>query len=520
MKKIELFDTTLRDGSQREGVNFTLADKLKIARRLDEFGITFIEGGYPGSNAKDIEFFREASHRQWASSTIVAFGSSRRKDALAAEDEGLRTLVSSDVRAACIVVKASEFHVTKVLQTALEENLRMVSDSVLFLKEHLPIVMVDLEHYFDGLKLNEHYTLAVLRAALEAGADRLVLCDTNGGSLPEEVARGVDLAVAIAPDIIGIHAHNDCELGVANTLIAVQHGAMHVQGTINGFGERCGNANLCSIIPNLQLKMGYDCLPARQLRELTDVSKFVCEVANLAHDNHLPYVGESAFAHKAGYHTNAMLKDPTTYQHIDPSIVGNRQRVLASDLSGRSTFRFKATEFGINLSDNAAITKEVAEQVKFLESQGYEFEAAEASLELLMRRADPSYVPPFRIIDLVVMMEKRGEAATFAEATVKLSVSDEVVHTVADGNGPVNALDAALRKALLPHFPQLKDVRLEDYKVRVLDEAAGTAAWVRVLIESSDGKRTWSTVGGSSNVIEASWRALADSLEYALQRQS
>ncbi len=516
-RHIEIFDTTLRDGSQRERVNFSLADKLRIARRLDDFGVTYIEGGYPGSNAKDIDFFQQAVTYPWRNATLVAFGSSRRKETLAEEDPGLLTLVRSGVKAACIVVKAWDFHVTRVLQTTLDENLWMVRDSVHFLKRHLPFVFVDLEHYFDGLKQNEPYTLAVLEAALEAGADRVVLCDTNGGSLPEFVAKGVDLAVQRAPQATGIHTHNDSELAVANTLIAVEHGAIHVHGTINGFGERCGNANLCSIIPNLQLKMGYECIPPEKLRELTDVSRFVSEVANLAHDSHLPYVGESAFAHKAGYHTNAMLKDPTTYQHIDPALVGNRQRILVSDLSGSSTFKLKAGEFGIDVSDNPLITREMAEQVKTLEAQGYQFEAAEASLELLMRRADPNYKPPFHIIDLVVMMEKRGDTPTFAEATVKIKIGEELVHTVAEGNGPVSALDAALRKALLPHFPQLSEVRLEDYKVRVLDEAAGTAAWVRVLIETTDGKRTWSTVGGSSNVIEASWRALADSLEYALQ---
>jgi 2-isopropylmalate synthase len=303
---------------------------------------------------------------------------------------------------------------------------------------------------------------------------------------------------------------------VANTLAGVAHGATHVQGTINGYGERCGNANLCSIIPNLQLKLGYTCLPTEKLRDLTEVSRYVSEIANLSHPNALPYVGESAFAHKAGYHANAMLKDATTYQHIDPNLVGNSQRILVSELAGRSTYMLKAGQFGIDLAANPGLAKEVSEQVKFLESQGYEFEAAEASLELLMRRADPAYKPPFRVVDLVVMMQKRGDLATFSEATVKLQVDTETVHTVADGNGPVNALDAALRKALLPYFPKLCNVRLEDYKVRVLDEAAGTAAWVRVLIESTDGHRTWSTVGGSSNVIEASWRALADSIEYAV----
>jgi 2-isopropylmalate synthase len=515
-RTIELFDTTLRDGAQWEGINFSLADKLNIARKLDGLGLTYIEGGYPGSNAKDLEFFSRAAEMTWQHATIVAFGSSRRKDIAAADDSNLQTLVKARTRAVCIVVKSWDFHVTDVLQTSLEENLRMVGDSVAFLKQHIPLVFVDMEHFFDGLKGNREYALRVLQAAAEAGADRLVLCDTNGGSLPEDIGAGVDAARAATAVCLGIHTHNDADLGVANTLAGVAHGATHVQGTINGYGERCGNANLCSIIPNLQLKLGYDCLPPAKLRELTEVSKYVSEIANLSHPNALPYVGESAFAHKAGYHANAMLKDATTYQHIDPGLVGNGQRILVSELAGRSTYMLKAGQFGIDLAKNPGIARDVSEQVKFLESQGYEFEAAEASLELLMRRADPAYQAPFRVVDLVVMMQKRGDLAAFSEATVKLQVGEETVHTVADGNGPVNALDAAMRKALLPHFPTLRDVRLDDYKVRVLDEAAGTAAWVRVLIESTDGHRTWSTVGGSSNVIEASWRALADSFEYAV----
>jgi 2-isopropylmalate synthase len=519
-RPVELFDTTLRDGAQWEGINFSLADKLNIARKLDSLGLTYIEGGYPGSNAKDLDFFRRAAEMPWQHATIVAFGSSRRKDIRAEDDSNLQTLVNARTRAVCIVVKSWDFHVTNVLQTTLEENLRMVGDSVAFLKRHIPLVFVDLEHYFDGLTRNRAYALQVLRVATEAGADRLVLCDTNGGSLPEDIGLGVDAARAATTAGLGIHAHNDADLGVANTLAGVAHGAIQVQGTINGYGERCGNANLCSIIPNLQLKLGYNCLPKEKLRDLTEVSKYVSEVANLSHQNSLPYVGESAFAHKAGYHANAMLKEPTSYQHIDPDLVGNSQRILVSELAGRSTYVLKAGQFGIDLAANPGIAKEVSDQVKFLESQGYEFEAAEASLELLMRRADPAYQAPFQVVDLIVMMQKRGDLATFSEATVKLQVGDETVHTVADGNGPVNALDAALRKALLPHFPRLREVRLDDYKVRVLDEAAATAAWVRVLIESTDGHRTWSTVGSSSNVIEASWRALADSFEYAVMGEA
>lgn len=516
VRHIELYDTTLRDGTQREGINLSLADKLNIARRLDVLGVDFIEGGYPGSNQKDVEFFQYAVATTWRHATIVAFGSSRRKDTTAEADPNLQALVDANTKAVCIVVKSTAFHVTEVLQTTLEENLRMVSDSVAFLKRHVPLVFVDLEHYFDGFKLNRDYTLSVLRAAAAAGADRLILCDTNGGALPDEVAAATAAAVAATSTPVGIHTHNDAELGVANTLVGVKSGAIQVQGTINGYGERYGNANLCSIIPNLQLKLGYNCIPQENLPMLTELSKYVSEIANLSHDNHLPYVGESAFAHKAGYHANAMLKDSTTYQHIDPSLVGNRQRILVSELAGRSTFIFKAEEFGLRITNNPAIARGVAEQVKHLESRGYEFEAAEASLELLMRRKDPTYSPPFEIVDLVVMMQKRGDAPVFAEATVKLRVGDSFVHTVVDGNGPVNALDAAMRKALLVHFPILHQVRLEDYKVRVLDEASATAAWVRVLIETTDGHKSWSTVGASSNVIEASWLALADSFEYAL----
>ncbi len=515
-RHIELYDTTLRDGSQREGINLSLADKLNIAKKLDALGIDYIEGGYPGSNQKDADFFLQTAEMTWQHATIVAFGSSRRKDLTEEEDPNLRALIDSRAKAVCIVVKSSAFHVTDVLQTSLDENVRMVAGSVAYLKKHIPLVFVDLEHFYDGFRANRDYTMAVLRAAAAAGADRIILCDTNGGSLPDDIAGATAAAVAEFPQLIGVHTHNDAELGVANTLAGVHAGAVQVHGTINGYGERCGNANLCAIIPNLQLKLGYDCLPADKLRSLTELSKYVSEVSNLSHDSHMAYVGESAFAHKAGYHANAMLKDSTTYQHIEPGVVGNRQRILVSELAGRSTFMFKAEEFGLRVATNPAAARSIAEQVKHLESRGYEFEAAEASLELLMRRQDPSYVAPFEIVDLVVMMQKRGDNAVFAEATVKMRIGNSTVHTVADGNGPVNALDFALRKALLAHFPVLNAVRLTDYKVRVLDESSATASWVRVLIESTNGQRSWSTVGASSNVIEASWLALADSLEYAL----
>ena len=515
---VTLYDTTLRDGTQREGISLSVEDKLKIARKLDELGIHYIEGGYPGSNPKDREFFARARLMPWRKARIVAFGSSRYKDNRAESDPNLRALLDAGTETVTIVCKNSQLHVERVLGTTLENNLRMIADSVGFLKQHGREVFYDAEHFFDGYKENPAYARACLRAALEAGADCLVLCDTNGGTLTSELTPIVRAVVDEFGPLgarIGIHTHNDCELAVANSLAAIEAGAVHVQGTINGYGERCGNANLCAIIPNLKLKMGIDCISWEELARLTEVSRYVAEIANLIHDNHMAYVGASAFAHKAGYHADGMLKEPTSYQHVDPALVGNEQRILVSELSGKASILGKAREFGIELGSKEAAAA-FFERVKELEKQGYQFEGAEASFELLLRRAAPDYRPPFKVIDFLALVETRRGSAVFAEATVKLEINGEIQHTVADGNGPVNALDQALRKALLPYYPEVANLRLTDYKVRVIDGTSATAAAVRVLIESTDGVRRWSTVGASTNIIEASWFALVDSLEYGL----
>ncbi len=519
-RQIFVYDTTLRDGTQREGISLSVDDKLKIARRLDEAGFHYIEGGYPGSNPKDIEFFSRIGELALKQAKLVAFGSTRRPNS-PTPDASLIALTDVVTPAACIVGKSWTLHVDKVLGTTLEENLRMIADSVDYLKSAGREVIYDAEHFFDGYKDDPGYALATLKAAAEAGADWLVLCDTNGGSLPEQVQQIVQAVIAALPSAhIGIHTHNDSELAVANTLAAVAVGATQVQGTINGYGERTGNANLCSIIPNLQLKQGYRCIDDDQLRQLTDLSHYVAEIANLAHDSHLPFVGASSFAHKAGLHVNAVMKNSRCYEHIQPELVGNRQRILVSELSGRSNILVKAEQFGVNLSDKSGDVRVLLDTLKQLENEGFQFEAAEASFELLMRRLQPQYHPPFELLDLFVIIERRRNMGIVAEATVKIKVGDTIYHTAAEGNGPVNALDVAIRKALLQFYPELAGVQLVDYKVRVLDGNDGTGAVVRVSIESSNGKESWATIGSSPNIIEASWLALADSLEYALLKSS
>lgn len=511
-----VYDTTLRDGTQREGVSLSADDKVKIARRLDEAGFHYVEGGYPLSNPKDIEFFSRMEESGLRRAKLVAFGSTRRPN-VATPDANLSALTSVKTPTVCIVGKSWTLHVDKVLGTTRDENLNMIRDSVAYLRNAGREVIYDAEHFFDGFKDNPSYALATLRAAGEAGADWLVLCDTNGGVLPDEVTAIVRRVVDEFPQHhIGIHTHNDGELAVANTLAAVAAGARQVQGTINGYGERTGNANLCSIVPNLQLKMGYPCVDDDQLRSLTDLSHYVAEVCNLAHDSHLPFVGISSFAHKAGLHVNAVTKNPQCYEHIRPELVGNRQRILVSELSGRSNILVKAQQFGVDLAGKSADVRHVLDTLKQLESEGFEFEAAEASFELLMRRLQPEYRSPFELLDLLVLVERRRGALIVAEATVKIKVGDTILHTAAEGNGPVNAVDAATRKALLQFYPEVARVQLVDYKVRVLDGNDGTGAVVRVSIESSDGRTSWGTVGSSPNIIEASWLALADSLEYAL----
>jgi len=513
---IALYDTTLRDGAQREGISFSVGDKLKIAQRLDRLGVHYIEGGWPGSNPKDMAFFERAPDLDLKQATVVAFGSTRRAGAAVAEDASIQAMVAARTAAVAVVGKSWDLHVHQVLNTTLDENLRLIADSVRYLKSLGREVIYDAEHFFDGYRAHPTYALQTLLAAAEAGADVLVLCDTNGGTVPSIVASVVAEMQRTIDLPLGIHAHNDGEMAVANTLLAVEQGARHVQGTINGYGERCGNANLCSVIPALKLKMGYDCVTDEQLNTLAETARYVSELANLRLNAHQPYVGHSAFAHKGGIHVNALLKCEASYQHVDPRLVGNRQRVVVSELSGKSNIAYKANEFGLDLEDGTTQSRQVLERIKELENQGFQFEGAEGSVELLIRRTQPGYTPPFELLDFHVLVHDSPNGNMAAQATVKVRVGDQVMHTAADGNGPVNALDAAVRKALLPFYPYLADVRLSDYKVRILDGGAGTAAQTRVLIDSANGHHTWSTVGSSTNIIEASWLALADSLEYAL----
>jgi len=523
---VQLYDTILRDGAGREGISFSVVDKLKIAQKLDELGIHFIEGGMPGSNPKDIEFFDKAKSLALSHSVLVAFGSTRHPKVKAETDTNLLALVDTGVKVVTIVGKSSELQVTQVLETTLEENLSMIVDSIGYLKAKGLTVFFDAEHFFDGFKANPRYALRTLEVATEAGADCLVLCDTNGGTLPNEITVAVEAVKRLTDVPLGIHAHNDAELAVANTLAAVNAGVSQVQGTINGYGERCGNANLCSIIPDLKLKMDIDCLTDVQLAKLTEVSHYVSEMANLVPDAFLPYVGSSAFGHKAGLHVSGLRRWADSYQHIDPAQVGNQQRVLVSELSGKANIIYRAKEIGFDLPPRGKEAQKLLEQVKLLESRGFQYDYAEASFELLVHRAKPDYQPPFELVDFMVVVEKRRRLPTkrsleemLSEAMVKVRVGTEMMHTVAEGNGPVNALDQALRKALLQFYPSLAQVRLVDYKVRILEESVGTESQVRVLIESSDGVKEWRTVGSSTNIIEASWLALADSLEYWLLKQ-
>jgi 2-isopropylmalate synthase len=513
---LHLYDTTLRDGTQREGISLSVEDKLKIAQRLDLLGIAYIEGGWPGSNPKDMAFFEKVQELDLELAVVSAFGSTRRAHAPVEDDANIQALVAADTRAVAVFGKSWDLHVTEVLNTTREENLRMIADSVRYLKAHGREVVYDAEHFFDGYRANPAYAMQTLGAAADAGANVLVLCDTNGGALPSTVAEVVAQVRGATAMPLGIHAHNDSEMAVANSLVAVEMGAVQVQGTVNGYGERCGNANLCSIIPALSLKLGLECVSDEQLKGLTDTARYVSEIANLSLDPHLPYVGRSAFAHKGGMHVNALVKCEESYQHIEPGRVGNRNRVVVSELSGKSNIDHRARELGLGSVDNGEQTRQVLQRVKELESRGFQFEGADGSVELLIRRAQADYKPPFELLDFHVLIRNSHNGNMAAEATVKVRVGAEVMHTAADGNGPVNALDAAVRKALLRFYPCLADVHLTDYKVRILDGEAGTAAQTRVLIDSAKGLRSWSTVGSSTNIIEASWLALADSLEYAL----
>jgi 2-isopropylmalate synthase len=516
MSRITVYDTTLRDGTQGEGVSFSLLDKLEVARRLDDLGVHYVEGGYPASNPKDEAFFAEIREAGLARARVSAFGMTRRKGAAAEEDDGLRALLAAETPVVTIVGKTWDFQVKAALRTDLDENVAMIADSVRFLKAAGREVFFDAEHYFDGYRADPEYALRCLRAAREAGADRLVLCDTNGGSLPHEVAAVTEAAMREVGGPLGIHCHNDAGLAVANTLAAVRAGCEQVQGTVNGLGERCGNADLCQILPALQLKMGHECVGAENLAKLTEVSRFVYEVGNMMLVPNQPYVGPSAFAHKGGMHVSAVARDRRTYEHVDPTEVGNTRRILVSELSGHATVLSKL--IGTDFEDDRALQAKVLEEVQRLEGQGYQFEAAEASFELLVRRLAGRHTPHFALDHYSVAIKKDADRDPGTEATVKVCVGDRWQHTVAEGDGPVNALDGALRKALLPGYPNLGEMSLTDYKVRVINSGAGTAARVRVVIESKDRSQHWGTVGVSENIIDASWIALVDSIEYKLTK--
>ncbi len=515
--EVEIYDTTLRDGSQGEGINFSVADKLRIAERIDAFGIHYVEGGWPGSNPKDVEFFAQAKRRKFKYARLAAFGSTRRKKVAVESDDQVRLLLESETPVVTIFGKTWPLHVKEVLHTTLEENLAMIADTVRYLKDHGKFVVYDAEHAFDGYKDDAEYALATWQAAEKAGADVVTLCDTNGGCLPAEIELITRAGRERLSVRLGIHTHNDAGLGVANALAAVAAGATHVQGTINGYGERTGNCNMTSVMPLLEVKMGKRCLPGGALTKLRELSQFVDEIANLRHDSRQPWVGATAFAHKGGMHVNAVEKTARSYEHVDPAVVGNTRRILISDQSGRSNIVLKARELGFEITAETPELRALLTEIKELEHAGYEFEAAEGSLALLIRKSLRREEAPFQVHAYHVSM-RRDAQNSICEATVKVRVGAESSHTVAEGDGPVNALDSALRAGLVKFYPQLKKVQLSDYKVRILDSKTGTAAKTRVLIESTDGKNEWGTVGVSDNIVEASLRALCESLEYFLTK--
>jgi 2-isopropylmalate synthase len=516
MPDVKIYDTTLRDGSQGEGISYSVADKISIAKELDNLGVHYIEGGWPGSNPKDMEFFLKMNKIQMKRAALVAFGSTRRPNTKASEDANLKALLRSQVRIITIFGKTWDLHITDVLRTTLEENLKMIKDTVSFLVSKGLTVFYDAEHFFDAYAGNPQYSLRCLLAAQGSGAKAIVLCDTNGGTLTSEI---VKLIKEIRPKIkvwLGIHCHNDSDLAVANSIAAIEVGADIVQGTINGYGERCGNADLIPIIANLKLKLGVNCISGDKLKELTKVSYFVSEISNMKQRNSQPYTGVSAFAHKGGVHINAVMKNPLTYEHVDPASVGNHRRILVSELAGKTGILLRAKDIELDLSKEGPEAKKILKLIQKLEHQGYHFEAAEASFELLMKKALTKYKKFFELEGFRVVIEKQTNKKITSEAIIKLKVKGIKEHTAAEGDGPINALDNALRKALKDFYPTLSKMHLSDFKVRVLDEKAGTAAKVRVLIQSQDEKDTWNTIGVSENIIEASWQALVDSVEYKL----
>lgn len=519
--RLWIYDTTLRDGTQREGLSVSIEDKLRIARRLDQLGIPFIEGGWPGANPKDVQFFWQLKEQPLSNAEVVAFCSTRRPGMSAKEDPMLQAILAAGTRWVTIFGKSWDLHVTAGLKCSLEENLAMIRDTIEYLRSSGRRVIYDAEHWFDGYKHNPVYALKTLEAAIAAGTEWLVLCDTNGGTLPHEISQIVRDVVGAIPceTQLGIHTHNDSDTAVANALAAVIEGARMVQGTINGYGERTGNANLCSLIPNLQLKLGYTCIQDNHLAQLTQASRFISEVVNLAPDEHAAFVGRSAFAHKGGIHVSAVERNPLTYEHIEPSRVGNSRRIVISDQAGISNVLAKARTFGIELDKHNPATRQILQRLKDLESEGYQFEAAEASFDLLMREALGKRQQLFEIkgfqvhCDLVQGIERHNNNAL---ATIKVAVNGQDILEAAEGNGPVAALDAALRKALVNFYPQIAEFELSDYKVRILDGYSGTAAKTRVLVESRNGHQRWTTVGVSTNILEASYQAVVEGLEYGL----
>jgi 2-isopropylmalate synthase len=516
---ISLYDTTLRDGCQGEDISLTLADKLRVAERLDELGFDYIEGGWPGSNPKDMEFFKQAAKRKWKNAKISAFSMTRRKGVAVEKDELMRNILDAKTPVVCIVGKTWLLHVTEVLRAKPDENLAMIGDTVRYLKDHGKVVIYDAEHSFDGFADEPEYALATWQTAEKAGADCIVLCDTNGGRLPREIAATTKLAISKLNCRVGIHTHDDCGFGAANAIAGIEAGAVQVQGTINGIGERTGNCNLVSVMPTLELKMGLRCLPPKSLPKLKELSEYVNEIANIRHDPRAPWVGQTAFAHKGGMHVHAIERVSRSYEHVNPEAVGNHRRVLVSDMSGRTNILLKAAELGFRLAPDAPETREITAKVKELESQGHEYEAAEASLALLIRGVLDHNPELLFTVDQYHVSMRRDAKESVCEATVKVRVGDQTAHTVAEGDGPVNALDGALRRALVKFFPKLKAIELTDYKVRIINGATGTSAKTRVLITSTDGKREWGTVGVSENIIEASLQALVDSMEFALMKK-
>ena len=518
--KVELYDTTLRDGAQTQGISFSVTDKLRIAGKLDELGIHYIEGGWPGANPKDVAFFKKAKKLKLKNSKLAAFGSTRRANTDVSRDATIKGLLAAGTGVITIFGKSWDLHVKDVLKTTPSENLKMIGDSVRYLKSKGKFVIFDAEHFFDGYSENPEYALKTLLTAEKAGANRLVLCDTNGGTLTSAIFETVEKVKECVKAPLGIHAHNDADMAVANSVAAIQAGCAHVQGTANGYGERCGNANLISVIGNLKAKMGINCVSDISIKELTEAAHYIAEVSNMKLSDNQPFVGASAFAHKAGVHVNAIMKNPKSYEHIDPERVGNRRKLLISELSGKTSILEKAKDLNLKLDKDALETKKILKKLQKMEHKGYHFEAAEASLEVFMRRAMKKIKKFFELKEFRVTVEKQSNGNVISEATIKLKVGDKLERTVSLGDGPVNALDSALRKALGDFYPTLKEMHLTDFKVRVLDEKAGTAAQVRVFIQSQDKAGSWWTVGVSENIIEASWQALADSVLYKLLKDS